>query len=434
MTISSQSRLKAERTGGIETALQPPGGEAALTPNSALMKHRFTRVCVLAIPALALLSLSGQAQPSELTVNGAAETNPATLAQSLENLGRVYENKQNPVLQELWLLGRYQGQQHWSDSNTGRYEESWENRGFRLGAQARLFNKLTLHAQMLSGPDMEPFYGGFTELWAQWSFHEALNLTVGQQKHRFTYDRTASSRYQNYIERAMLTNMFGLDYTPAVTLGGKLGRLSYYTGVFSNATGTNIGRAFTDLNSGFSLLGSLTYDLGHALHTDSAFVNVSYLYSQADASATHLNRFEHGVSAALILTEGPVSLITEVTSGLGGRRGDAHGINFQPSFFLTDTLQIVGRYQLATSDQPAGLTAQRRYERNVGLTPGNLYQAAYAGVNYFIAGHRLKLMTGVEYATLSGRDSWMAIAAVRLFWGPHSRGPFPMGQTLEGAF
>lgn len=398
------------------------------------MKHPFIRLCFLAISALAMLPLSGRAQPASEALKGVVEKRPETLAAALENLGRVYHNKENPVLQELWLLGRYHGQQHWSDSSSGRYEESWESRRFRIGAQAKLFNKLTLHAQMVSGTDMEPFYGGFSELWAQWSFHEALNLTVGQQKNRFTHDRTVSSRYLNYLERALLTNMFGIDYTPAVTLGGKFGRFSYYTGIFSNATGTDMGRAFTELNSGFTGLASVTYDLGKMVPTDTAFLNVSYVYSEATAKATNFNRFEHGISTALILTEGPVSLVTEITSGLGGRRGDAHGINFQPSLFLTDTIQIVGRYQLATSDQPAGLTAQRRYERNVGLTTGNLYQAAYAGVNYYIAGHRLKLLSGVEYATLGGRDSWTVMAAVRLFWGPHSKGPFPMAQTLDGAF
>ena len=355
-----------------------------------------------------------------------------TLGEKLENVGRIYQDKSNPILQEFWLLGRYHGQQHYSDGNTGQYEESYESRRLRMGFQAKFFNKLTLHAQMVSGNDVKPFYGGFTELWAQWSFSDAINFTVGQQKNRFTHDRNISSRYINYLERAMLTNMFNVNYSPAATLSGKFGKFSYYTGLFSNATGPSMGNSFTKLNSGWSYLANATYNLDNSFGTDTAFLNVCYLRSQAETSANLMNRFEHGLSAALILTEGPAALVTELTSGLGGSRGDAHGVNFQPSVFLTDKLQLVGRYQLAIADQTTGLRAQSRYERNVGLNRGRQYQAGYAGLNYYIAAHRIKLMTGVEYAKMDGRDVWTSSAMVRVFWGPHSKGPFPMAQTLDG--
>ncbi len=68
------------------------------------------------------------------------------------------------------------------------------------------------------------------------------------------------------------------------------------------------------------------------------------------------------------------------------------------------------------------------------MTAGDLYQAVYLGLNRYIVGHRLKLMSGVEYATLGGEDCWTASVAVRLFWGPQSRGPFPMAQTLPGTW
>lgn len=395
----------------------------------------------LVICIFALLTMAGFQRPSQAATMDTRAANaaiapaaPATLGEQLENLGRIYHDKNNPVVQEFWLLGRYHVQQHWIDGNNGQYEESLENRRLRMGFQGKFFNKLTLHAQMISGTDLEPFYGGFSELWAQWSFSDALNLTLGQQKNRFTHDRTVSSRYMNYLERAMLTNMFGIDYTPAVTLGGKFGRFSYYTGLFSNATGPSMGNAFTKLNSGWTYLASLTCDLGKSMLTDTAFLNLGYVRSEYDASATNFNRFEHGISAALILTQGPASLMTEVTSGLGGTASTAHGINFQPGLFLTDKLQLVGRYQFAFSERENGLRAQRRYERNVGLNTGDRYHAGYLGLNYYIARHRLKLMTGVEYATMNQRDSWMGMVAFRFFFGPQSKGPFPMAQTLDGVW
>ncbi len=355
---------------------------------------------------------------------------PKTLEEKLENLGRLYKDDKNSVLQEFWLLGRYHGQEHWAEGNEGR-DINWENRRYRMGGQARMFEKLTLHAQMVSGSDFEPFYNGFTELWTQWAFCDELLLTVGQQKHRFTHDRNTSSRYINTLERSLLLNMFNADYTPAITLSGKTDKLIYYTGIFSNATERNMWDAFTELDSGYSLLASAYRDVGEHIDTDTAYIGMSYLFSDAKENATNLNVFEQGISGVLILTDGPASFVSEGLIGLGSSRGDAYGINIQPSYFITNKLQLATRYQFAASDEGDGLLAQRRYERPAGLTRGDRYNAGYAGFNYYVAGHRIKLMNGLEYSDLSGQNLWTASFAFRMFWGPHSKGPFPMAQTLK---
>jgi hypothetical protein len=374
-------------------------------------------------------ALAGDPPP----VTAVAPEVPKSLGDKLENLGLLYKSESDPVLQELWFLGRFHGQYHWSDGSNGSNED-YETRRFRIGGQARVFKNLTLHAQMVSGSDFEPFYNGFTELWAGWKFNDAVILTVGQQKHRFTHDRNISSRYINYLERSMFTNMMGLDYTPAVTLSGKAGKWSYYTGVFSNATGTDMGAAFTELDSGWSFLGTATLDMGNAMGMDHAHLNIGYLHSDANENATNLNRYDNAVATALILTKGPMSLVTEATAGFGSSRGNGVSLNVQPAWYITDKLQLSTRYQIAMSDEENGLSAQRRYERPAGLGTGDLYQAAYAGLTYFVAAHRLKLMSGVEYSTIGGEDCWTASVALRLFWGPHSKGPFPMAQMLNGTY
>jgi len=364
-------------------------------------------------------SLLDQAAPEE------------TLAKKLENLGLLYKDETNPLMQEFWLLGRYHGQYHDADGSTGE-DAAWEDRRARFGFQTRLFERLTLHAQSISGADFEPNYNGFTELWARWQFTEALNLTIGQQKHRFTHDRNVSSRYMNYLERSQFVNMMGLDYTPAVTLSGKSGNLEYYTGVFSNATGTDMWESFTELDSGWSYIGAATYNLGNFLGADSAYFYGSYLYSDANENATNLTRFDHAVSGALILTEGPGSLVTELTTGFGGEDGDGVGLNIQPGYYLTDDLQLVARYQIAPSSKDDGPSSQRRYERPAGLPSGDLYQAGYIGLNYYIASHRIKLITGLEYARMNDEDVLTASAGFRFYFGPHSNAPFPGNKMLEG--
>jgi hypothetical protein len=192
--------------------------------------------------------------------------------------------------------------------------------------------------------------------------------------------------------------------------------------------------AFTELDSGFSLLANSYYDINRYLPTDSAFVGMSYVFSDANAKATNLNVFQQGISNVLVLTKGPGSLIAESVLGLDSERGDACGINVQVGYFLTDRLQIATRYQIATSEQSDGLLAQLRYERSTGIERGGQYHAEYVGLNYHFAGHRLKWMNGVEYSELDRNSVWTFSTAIRLFWGPHSGGPFPMAQLLPGRF
>ncbi len=377
--------------------------------------------------ALSVAQVTAQDKPAAVAKPVAEQT----LKERFENLGLIYKDKKNPGLQELWVLGRYHGHYHDNDGSHGQ-DSGFESRRVRLGFQATMFDRLTVHAQAISGSDFEPAYNGFTELWVRWQFAESLNLTVGQQKHRFTHDRNVSSRYMSFMERSMFTNMMGLDYTPAVTLSGRIDKLDYYAGVFSNSAGTDMWQSFTELDSGSSFLAAVTYDLGHFLGAETASFYGGYLHSEAHANATNLTRFDDALAGALIFTDGPAAFVAELTAGFGGARGDAIGLNLQPSYFLTDTLEVVSRYQVASSSQATGLSSQRRYERLAGMGNGDAYQAVYLGLNHYIAGHRLKLLTGMEYARMNQRDSFMVWAGIRMFFGPHSNAPYPGNKLLKG--
>ena len=386
-----------------------------------------TRKLLTLAAALAVAQVTAQEKPAAAAKPVAEQS----LKERFENLGLIYKDKKNPGLQELWVLGRYHGHYHDNDGSHGQ-DSGFESRRVRLGFQATMFDRLTVHAQAISGSDFEPAYNGFTELWVRWQFAESLNLTVGQQKHRFTHDRNVSSRYMSFMERSMFTNMMGLDYTPAVTLSGRVDKLEYYAGFFSNSAGTDMWESFTQLDSGSSFLAAVTYDLGHFLGAETASFYGGYLHSEAHANATNLTRFDDALAGALIFTDGPAAFVAELTAGFGGARGDAIGLNLQPSYFLTDTLEVVSRYQIASSSQATGLSSQRRYERLAGLGNGDAYQAVYLGLNHYIAGHRLKLLTGMEYARMNQRDSFMVWAGIRMFFGPHSNAPYPGNKLLKG--
>jgi phosphate-selective porin OprO and OprP len=123
---------------------------------------------------------------------------PATLAEQLANLGRVYHSEdENSLFQDVWILGRYHGQYHWSEGSAGE-DEGYESRRVRLGTQFTLLKKLTIHAQAISGSDFEPAYNGFTELWAQWQFSKEFSITVGQQN-----QLSGAFRRDEYVQRGL---------------------------------------------------------------------------------------------------------------------------------------------------------------------------------------------------------------------------------------
>lgn len=203
--------------------------------------------------------------------------------------------------------------------------------------------------------------------------------------------------------------------------------LSYYAAAFSNSPRSEFGDEFTSLDGGVSFMAAIGYDVTDTFHASAADVRLEYMHSEHNDRSVIYNRFDNGLATSLVLREGSVSLATEVFYGFGGGKGDAVGLNLMPGWFVTEKLELVARYQIASSNSDTGLTAQRRYERTVGLPPGDLYQAAYAGFNYFLYGPRFRVMGGVEYADMNGRDAWTATVGVRLYWGPDSRSAFPVG-------
>lgn len=339
-------------------------------------------------------------------------------------LTTLYKSKENPVIQKLAFTGRYHGQYGWVDADEGEYED-WESRRFRLGLSAQIFEDFELKGEMFSdlnsGGD---FYEGFTEVYVAWKPDDAFHLIVGKQKPRFSLDWSTSSREILTFERNIMLNNFGIDYETGISASGKAGRFSYFTGVFNNDTGKRGEESeFGDLGGGFSFIASASYDLKDALGVDKAVMRADFLHSEHDESDELLSRFDNGFAASFALKQGKLGLITEALYGQGDD-GDIWGIYFTPSYDITEKLQMVARYTHARSDADA-LRAQSRYERSVGLSDsgnGDRYNAGYLGLNYYIHGHRLKLMAGVEFAKLDGGgdggdyDGVTALAGVRIYW------------------
>ncbi len=138
--------------------------------------------------------------------------------------------------------------------------------------------------------------------------------------------------------------------------------------------------------------------------------------------------YRHSISLSTDFEDGPNSFLGQFIYADGfEKRPDVWGFTLMPARFIRgDKLQVVARYQFARSTGEGGLQVQNRYESRVpGLMKeglGDRYHAGYLGLNYYIYGNRLKVMTGIEYSDMRGGKKggdfagWTGFAGLRLFF------------------
>lgn len=339
------------------------------------------------------------------------------------SLATLYKDDANPFIQEFKLRGRYQGQYHWLDSDQGS-DDGWEDRRSRFGFDAKLFDKklkLRLDAQSTDGFD--PLYGGLFDAFAKWKPTDSFTLTLGRQKVQIgAYDFIQASTFYPTFERSQIFNQFKLDRATGAVVDGKAGRFTWQAGIYSN----DIDNEFGQFDGGAAAGAGVGYDLKDVLKLEKADLRLDYLHSDIQDGSNTLNKFENTFSTTLWLKQGRWTFVTEGFAGLGHSDNIA-GFFVLPTYDLIEKkLQVVARYTFSSGQGPDSLTGQKRYESSApGLTgngKGDQYQAAYLGLQYFIYGDKLKLMTGVEYAQLQGGgnggdyDGWTALSGIRFFF------------------
>jgi hypothetical protein len=93
---------------------------------------------------------------------------------------------------------------------------------------------------------------------------------------------------------------------------------------------------------------------------------------------------------------------------------------------IEDKLEAVVRYQYMKGNGNASFKGTKRYLERVANADGvqdpegDENHTIYAGLNYFICDHNLKLMTGIEYETVDGgtadSESTTLWGAVRFYF------------------
>lgn len=377
----------------------------------------------------------------------AAETTPAaTACDALWNCAILYKNKENPILQEFALQGRIHVQYAVGSSNQGNFNsgdlqelgvETWGNvdvRRWYMGFKSTLFQNLKVQGHAIINPDWGPVYGGLFDLYATWGVNEQLQINAGKLETKFSKEYEISSREIVTLERSLLVNQLSPGRLTGAWVNGKnvAGPWIYEFGVY----GADIQEEFTEFQGGAIILGKLGYDLTNASGFDKALVGLHWMHS-TDPGDAGAKPYDNSFALTGDVKQGRWAATADLlyASGRNDVTGadipNVWGISIIPTFDITKKLQLVARYQFASSQEDNGLKLQNRYELTASdlighsgkAVSGDQYQAAYLGLNYYLCGQKLKVMTGLEYAHMLDHagdggeyDGWTWTSGLRLFF------------------
>jgi phosphate-selective porin OprO/OprP len=122
--------------------------------------------------------------------------------------------------------------------------------------------------------------------------------------------------------------------------------------------------------------------------------------------------------------KGPFGLRGDFSAGDGFLgQSDIRGLALMPYYNFNENLQAVFRYTFVASDSDNGVRFARYESELVPGRRGDQYQEAYLGLNYLIYGHKLKLQSGVQYASMrdpaddgGAYDGFSWTTGLRLSW------------------
>lgn len=326
----------------------------------------------------------------------------------------LYKNDENPLLQQLTIFHRFQYQFAKVDSDQGD-NEIWDTRRWRLGGKIRFLKYFDL--VMLNDLDNEGLVGTQEEFVYRIS-HLVLGIKLpGNHKFSignwilgdsFNQEISVSEIFIPTVERALLSNQTGFAlYLSGAKLSGKINDdLNYMVGIWSGNR-NHRHELFSDFDAGIMSAFKLTYDVGKKVDwADKGKISLHYRYNSSEEN--RVPPYEHLVSLASSWKMGKFGLATDVIGGSGiGNGSDIFGVVLLPTLEIWDgpigKFELVGRYHYAKSSDNNGLGLAGRYERqapNITGSAGDEYNSIYAGLNWYLYNHKLKVMTGVEFSKM----------------------------------
>jgi phosphate-selective porin OprO/OprP len=362
----------------------------------------------------------------------------------------LHKDDDNQILQEFNLQGRLMLQTMYGEANddsfntsdykdAGNDESVWGNdieaRRARIGFKSKWFQQwkfdglINVDTDGMDASGDDTFYKDLYALYVTYAPSDALNVSVGKTKVAFSKEQEISSNNILTMERSLVSNTLFPGELTGIWASGKgiQGGWLYELGLYGN----DRTREFTTGDGGELVLAKIGYDYAEKVGFDTAVASFHYMHNtkpgfQETASSSYGGSaspsFTDSIALTNDMTQGRFGLTTEIMYGFGYNgtaslkgankaiaQSDVLGLSVIPSYYIAEGLQLVGRLQLATAPDKDGLQVPSRYERlaaddNKNSEKGNTYVSTYLGLNYYMYGHKLKLMNGIEYSHLGGGD------------------------------
>ncbi len=374
--------------------------------------------------------------------------------------GTLYKNSENPFIQEFVLGARFQWQAaHISGDDVfgDDFSDTFTDvRRFRLESSTTFLQVFKLKAiinlvddsRFTSGGELDWGYQDFDEAVLSLDLRkafdleavDALSISYGRYKFLMGQEAHTSSKELYTVERSAIVNKVYGGYRPT-GFSANVGKGSWsLTGaLYSTDEGSEGGNNefIGGWNDGLAYYASVGYQANDSLKLVWDFVyndadatdgdDSLWTYGWATSLSAHHSREKWGVILNAIYGDNG-----DASNNAGSnRRGDFWGVVAMPHMWIfEDKLEAVGRYQYAGSAQGQGHRTNSRYYRAedhdgmVNSGRGNEHHSLYAGLNYYICGHNLKVQAGLEYdwlnspgaGTRGDSDAWTWWFGFRTFF------------------
>ncbi|MGB0370168.1 MAG: hypothetical protein ACPGN3_02370 [Opitutales bacterium] len=362
-----------------------------------------------------------------------------TLHQEIKDLSTLYKDPEGAPFQRFKLYFAYMHQFGYIDgedrNETSFNDSSEEIRRLWAGIEGDFLNYFGFKAVSQLSNDRHNYPGGarqfghetFRSANITFRAHQAfdtgifdkLTLGYGRRSGRMADEWQRSATHIHTLERSPFSNKLWLSDEEngnplaawaKATIGTHTFDLALFSGTYDDWIGGWDDSTVTYL--------SWESDYSETTGLDTTDVWLSYYYQDGELGEDRLAKGnEWAFSFVTRWGQDDWDFHTTLAYGKNGdqlnpnREGDFWGLVLQPMYWLqADKQKIVARYQYQASEESEGIRLNSRYARlgatqddtiDINSGRGDEHHSFYLGYNYYIFGDNLKIISGIEWETLS---------------------------------
>lgn len=341
----------------------------------------------------------------------------------------LYDNSANPFIQQFAVAGQYDFSASFGKAETipsgaiparNTDLDGTRSRRARLGARILAFNNTEIEAMGEFAGDTQ--YRGVERLKAYTQVSETTGVTLGKFRPNFGTESRIEPSLSPYPYRGTLTNMVAPPAALGVSIHHAGETLDYDIGWFSSDFDPDFGSMDGDGMLNLSVSRTFVERTGDTLARTKW--HVDYLHN-FDAGRSNPQGYDlagrRSANGNQLIVQNPayrhlfsvgVKMDSDSSSFSGDfqfAKGDSTvwGLTLGATHWLIPgTLNLVGRYQYAGTDDPRGIVAapgnsgDLRYDASPFFA-GDEYHSFYLGTNLHLYKDSLLIRNGVEYMILN---------------------------------